>query len=115
MRYKARMSLRRLDRLGIFVALITCVGLGVQQVAVKLALPTFPGLTQAAVRSAGAILPIALWLWWREPKAYVRDGTLWPGIATGHDHPEISFCAPASRAAMSTALLYHKRLIHIAA
>ena len=83
MRYKARMSLRRLDRLGIFVALITCVGLGVQQVAVKLALPTFPGLTQAAVRSAGAILPIALWLWWREPKAYVRDGTLWPGIATG--------------------------------
>jgi len=37
------------------------------------------------------------------------------GIATGHDHPEISFCAPASRAAMSAALLYHKRLIHIAA
>jgi drug/metabolite transporter (DMT)-like permease len=77
------MSLRNLDRLGIAVALVTCVGLGVQQVAVKLALPQFPGLTQAAIRSAGAIPFVALWLWLREPKAFARDGTLAAGIATG--------------------------------
>jgi drug/metabolite transporter (DMT)-like permease len=77
------MSLRKLDRLGFAVALVTCVGLGAQQVAVKLALPEFSGLTQAALRSAAAIPLIALWLWLRDPKAYARDGTLGAGLATG--------------------------------
>ena len=77
------MSARRLDRLGIAVALITCGGLGIQQVAVKLGLADFSGLTQAALRSAGAILPIGLWLWVSDRKAFSRDGTFWPGMAAG--------------------------------
>ena len=81
--YKASMSAHRLDRLGIAVALVTCVGLGVQQVAVKLALADFPGLTQATLRSAGAILPVGIWLWMSNRQAFTRDGTFWPGIVAG--------------------------------
>jgi drug/metabolite transporter (DMT)-like permease len=73
-------AMRRLDRIGTLVVLFTCLGLGFQQVAVKLALSDFSGLTQAALRSGGAIVPIAAYLYWTDPKSYQRDGTMIPGL-----------------------------------
>ncbi len=74
-------NLRPLDRRGVLITFISILGLGLQQVAVKLALPEIPGLTQAALRSAGAAIVIAVILAWRDPGALARDGAFWPGLA----------------------------------
>ncbi len=74
---------RSLDRLAIFLLLIFCISWSLQQVAVKLALPEFPALTQAAIRSIVASVLVGLWCWLREPGVFRADGTLWPGLAAG--------------------------------
>ncbi len=75
-------SLRPLDRRGVLAVLVSILGLGFQQVAVKLALPFIPGLTQAALRSAGAAVVVALVLALRDPRCFARDGTFWPGVVS---------------------------------
>ena len=74
---------RSIDRLAIFLLLIFCISWSLQQVAVKLALPEFPALTQAAIRSIVASVLVGLWCWLREPGVFRADGTLWPGLAAG--------------------------------
>lgn len=63
--------------------LALCLSWGLNQIAVKLALPDIPPLTQAAIRSTGAALIIAAWARLRGVSLTARDGTLIPGIAAG--------------------------------
>ena len=72
--------------LGVGAALIMvmlCVSWGFNQIAVKLALPDIPPLTQAATRSFGALLIILAGAALRGIPVFRRDGTLWPGLFAG--------------------------------
>jgi drug/metabolite transporter (DMT)-like permease len=74
---------RPLDAIGATVVVLLCLSWGFNQVAVKLALPEIPPLTQAAVRSAGAVVLVASWCRLRGIPLFRRDGTLVPGIVAG--------------------------------
>jgi drug/metabolite transporter (DMT)-like permease len=73
------------------LALLLCCGLwGLNQVATKLTLAEVPPLAQAAVRSLGAALLVALWarwrgiaLGWQAPGLGWRRGTLPGGLLAG--------------------------------
>ncbi|MFN7572598.1 MAG: DMT family transporter [Betaproteobacteria bacterium] len=65
----------------LMVALTMCWGL--QQVAIKLALPTVAPLTQAAIRSLLAGLLLLGWARWRGIALFGRDGTLAAGGVAG--------------------------------
>jgi drug/metabolite transporter (DMT)-like permease len=74
---------RPLDGIAILIMTALCMSWGLNQVAVKLALPDIPPLTQAAIRSAGAALVIAAWARLRGVPLTERDGTLTAGLAAG--------------------------------
>lgn len=74
---------KSLDGLAISLMLLLCVCWGVQQVAVKLALPVMPSTLQIALRSGGAALLVCLFMVWRGDGFSLRDGTFWPGLAAG--------------------------------
>ena len=74
---------RSLDRVALSLMLLCCVSWGLQQVLAKLALAEVPPITQAAIRSVGGTLIIGGWSWWRDRSVFRRDGSFWPGIATG--------------------------------
>ena len=79
------MSERKTQLDGLAVAcLLLCCGLwGLNQVATKLALATVPPLTQAAIRSLGAALLVALWARGRGISLDPRNGTLRGGVLAG--------------------------------
>ena len=52
-----------LDLLAITLMVILCLSWGLNQVAVKLALPDVPPVIQATIRAAGATLLLAIWMW----------------------------------------------------
>lgn len=56
---------------------------GLQQVAIKLALPSVSPLAQAAIRSAMATLLLLGWAHWRGIPLFGRDGTLPAGVLAG--------------------------------
>ena len=60
-----------------------CLCWGFNQVAIKLALPDIPPLIQAAIRSTGGTLLVALWAMARGHVFDVRDGTLKAGLLVG--------------------------------
>jgi drug/metabolite transporter (DMT)-like permease len=63
---------------------VTCTALwGVNQVATKVALAEIPPLGQAAARSLGAALLLALWALARGIPVWRRDGTLGAGLLAG--------------------------------
>jgi len=67
-----------------YALLLACTMLwGLQQVAIKLALPAVSPLTQAAIRSALAAVLLLGWAGWRGIRLFGRDGTLAAGIAAG--------------------------------
>jgi drug/metabolite transporter (DMT)-like permease len=72
-----------LDTLAITCLLLCCVLWGLNQVATKLALATVPPLTQAAIRSLGAAMLVALWARGRGIPLDVRNGTLRGGMVAG--------------------------------
>jgi drug/metabolite transporter (DMT)-like permease len=73
----------RLDGLAVAALLACCVVWGLGQVAGKTTLAEVPPLLQAAARSIGAALLVALWSHWRGIDLLARDGT-WPaGLAAG--------------------------------
>ena len=72
-----------LNLLAITLTVILCLSWGLNQVAIKLALPDVPPLTQATIRAAGATLLLAVWMWIRGISFDVRDGTLKPGLLIG--------------------------------
>jgi drug/metabolite transporter (DMT)-like permease len=60
-----------------------CVTWGFNQVAVKLALPDIPPLTQCAIRTALATPIVMAWMRWKGLPIFNRDGTLVPGLVAG--------------------------------
>jgi drug/metabolite transporter (DMT)-like permease len=74
---------RSLPPLAIALAIFLCCSWGFNQVAIKLALPEIPGLTQASIRSSLAALAVWVWTWFRGVRLMRADGTLWAGLAAG--------------------------------
>ena len=72
-----------LDALAIGCLLLCCGLWGLNQVATKLALATVPPLMQAAIRSLGAALLVALWARGRGISLDPRNGTLRGGALAG--------------------------------
>lgn len=74
---------RPLDAVAILLMLVLCLTWGFNQVAVKLALPDIPPLTQAAIRSIGAAVLLYAYTLARGIPMFGRDGTLWAGLLVG--------------------------------
>jgi drug/metabolite transporter (DMT)-like permease len=74
---------RHLDAGAVALVLFLCLCWGFNQVAVKLALPDIPPLIQAAIRSAGGTLIVAIWAYARGHSFSLRDGTLGAGLLVG--------------------------------
>jgi len=74
---------RPLDALAAAAVVLLCLSWGFNQVATKLAIHDIPPVTQAALRSTGAALVIALWAKARGQALLVRDGTLLVGLTAG--------------------------------
>jgi drug/metabolite transporter (DMT)-like permease len=73
-----------LNAAAIFWLVILCASWGMQQVAVKLALPSIPPLTQMALRSAGAsLIALTSLLLVRRQDLFARDGSLAWGLLVG--------------------------------
>ncbi len=72
-----------LDVLAVSTVLILCMSWGVQQVVIKLTLVDISPVMQAAIRSIGAMVILAGWALIRRDPLFVRDGTLWWGVAAG--------------------------------
>ena len=72
-----------LDVLAVSTVLILCMSWGVQQVVIKLTLVDISPVMQAAFRSIGALVILTGWALIRRDPLFVRDGTLWWGVATG--------------------------------
>lgn len=67
-----------------YATLLVCTILwGLQQVAIKVALPSVPPLTQAAIRSLIATFLLLAWAHWRGIRLFGRDGTLAAGFVAG--------------------------------
>jgi drug/metabolite transporter (DMT)-like permease len=80
---KGRSLARPLDGVAIIVTVVLCLSWGVNQVAIKLAIPEIPALLQSAVRSAGAAIIVGAWARWRRIPLFKSDGTLVPGLIAG--------------------------------
>src|SRR5260221_10549866 len=63
--------------------LLLCLSWGFNQVAVKLALADIPAMTQATLRSLGALPVLLIVGWLRRADFSLRDGTLGPGLLSG--------------------------------
>jgi drug/metabolite transporter (DMT)-like permease len=74
---------RHLDAAAIAVVTLLCMSWGINQVAVKLALPEIPPLMQSAFRSAGALLMVVIVARIRGSELFKSDGTLIPGVIAG--------------------------------
>ena len=72
-----------LDLLAIVLMVILCLSWGLNQVAVKLALPDVPPVIQATIRAAGATVLLAIWMRLRGVAFDFADGTLKPGLLIG--------------------------------
>lgn len=77
-------STRPLDFFALAVLLLICASWGLQQVAVKLALPAFPPLTQMTLRTAGAMaIVVAVLTLAKRRDLLRRDGAVWWGLLAG--------------------------------
>ena len=72
-----------LDASAISLMVLCCFLWGLNQVAAKAALPEVPPLWQAALRSLGGALLVALWARLRGIPIFGRDGTLRGGLLAG--------------------------------
>src|SRR5215813_9958247 len=67
----------------IALMLMLCFSWGFNQVAVKLALPDIPAMSQALIRSTAALPVLLIIGWLRGVKFFRNDGTLAPGLFAG--------------------------------
>lgn len=74
---------RPLSAGAIALMLMLCISWGFNQIAVKLALPDIPAMTQATLRSIGALPVLLIVGWIRGVKFFERDGSFWPGVLAG--------------------------------
>ena len=65
------------------ILIVLCASWGLQQVAIKIAIPGVTPILQAGLRSVGAALLIWVWMLVRRIPVLERDGTLWWGIGAG--------------------------------
>jgi drug/metabolite transporter (DMT)-like permease len=72
-----------LDGVAIFSLVGCCLLWGLNQVAIKAALPEVPSLVQLSLRSGVAALLVLAWMRWRGASFSLRDGTLGPGLLAG--------------------------------
>jgi drug/metabolite transporter (DMT)-like permease len=73
----------RLDGLAVFLLLGCCASWGLNQVAIKAAMPAIPPVLQAGLRSALAAVLLALWCSARGEPVVRRDGTGRWGLLVG--------------------------------
>ena len=73
----------RLDSVAVTSLVLCCFLWGLNQVAVKAALPEVPPLAQAGLRSLGAALLVFAWARLRGIALFTRDGTLRSGLWAG--------------------------------
>ena len=62
---------------------VLCASWGIQQVAIKVAIPGVSPLFQSGIRSIGATLIVLTWMNVRREPVLEKDGTLWWGVAVG--------------------------------
>jgi drug/metabolite transporter (DMT)-like permease len=62
---------------------LLCLCWGLNQVAIKFALPEVPPFIQALIRTGGGLAIVLAWVLIRRIPLIKRDGTLWAGIAAG--------------------------------
>ncbi len=74
---------RPLDAMATAIVVMLCLSWGFNQVATKLAINDIPPLMQTTIRSVVAALLIAGWCRLRGIPLFMRDGTLWFGLAAG--------------------------------
>jgi drug/metabolite transporter (DMT)-like permease len=67
----------------IALMLVLCLSWGFNQIAIKLALPDIPAMTQATFRSVAALPVLLIVGWARGVKFFARDGSLGPGFIAG--------------------------------
>lgn len=72
-----------LDGLAVLSLVACCFLWGLNQVAIKAAMPEVPALVQLSVRSGSAALLVLLWMRWRGVSFSLRDGTFGPGLLAG--------------------------------
>jgi drug/metabolite transporter (DMT)-like permease len=78
-----RTAPRPLDRLSIALMLVLCASWGVNQVAIKLALPVYAPVTQSALRCWIGVAIVGVWAWRAKPGIFRSDGTLVAGLVAG--------------------------------
>lgn len=74
---------RPLDAGAAALVVLLCLSWGLNQVAVKVAIPDIPPLVQGAIRSGGSGALVLLWCWLRGIPLFRRDGTLKGGLLSG--------------------------------
>ncbi len=74
---------RPLSPMAVILMVMLCLSWGFNQIAIKLALPDIPPLTQATIRSIGGLLIILLVAQVRRIPLFERDGTLKAGLLAG--------------------------------
>lgn len=72
-----------IDGFAVAVMLLLTFSWGLNQVAIKVSSAGYNPMLAVFVRAAGGGLFVYLWCRWRGIALFSRDGTLWPGIATG--------------------------------
>jgi drug/metabolite transporter (DMT)-like permease len=72
-----------LDSTAMAVLTVLCLCWGLQQVAIKIAVPGMSPALQAGTRSAGSLLLLWGWSAWNGVRLLGRDGSLWLGLAAG--------------------------------
>jgi drug/metabolite transporter (DMT)-like permease len=73
----------RLDLPAVAALLLCCALWGLNQVAIKAALPEVPALIQLSIRTLVACALLLGWMQWRGVGWSLRDGTLGPGLLAG--------------------------------
>jgi drug/metabolite transporter (DMT)-like permease len=74
---------RPLDAVAIVLMVVLCLSWGLNQVAIKLALPEIPPMMQGALRSFGALPLVLIIARLRGVRLTARDGTLFAGLVAG--------------------------------
>jgi drug/metabolite transporter (DMT)-like permease len=74
---------RPLDAVATALMIVLCLSWGLNQVAIKLALPDIPPLIQGALRSLGALPVVFVIARLRRVRLTTRDGTLFAGVTVG--------------------------------
>ncbi|MDC7787467.1 drug/metabolite transporter (DMT)-like permease [Rhodoplanes tepidamans] len=74
---------RPLDALATATIVALSLSWGLNQVAIKAAVPDIPPLVQGVIRSSGALLMLLAWAWARRVRLFSRDGSLLPGLVAG--------------------------------